>query len=94
MRETYRSLKMWIADTFAPLRPVYDAWMRLIAGFSWLLARVVLTIAFFTIFLLYGVILRLIGKDPMNRALDEHRSSYWSENIVNSDDIEDFKTQY
>lgn len=90
----YRSVKSWIADTFEPLRPIYDGWMRLIAGFSWLLARVVLTIAFFTAFLLYGVILRLTGKDPMARRIDQNRSSYWEENIANNEDIEHFKTQY
>lgn len=94
MRQQYRKAKAWIADTFEPLKPVYDAWMKVIAGFSWVLARVVLTLAFWTIFLLYGVVLRITGKDPMSRSLDTNRDSYWGENIVNNDDIEDFKTQY
>lgn len=94
MLERYRSIKTWIADSFDPLRPIYDAWMRAIAGFSWLLARVMLTFAFFTVFLLYGVVLRLIGKDPMNRTIDENATSYWTDNVIENDDIQDFEKQY
>lgn len=94
MRGTYRRVKAWIADTFQPLQPVYDAWMRVIAAFSWLLARVVLTVAFFTAFLLYGVVLRLTGKDPMSRTIDDDAESYWTDNVVTNDELSDFKTQY
>lgn len=68
--------------------------MKAIAGFSWLLARVVLTIAFFSIFLLYGIVLRIINKDPMNRTLDAKQATYWDDNVVNNADLNDFKKQY
>lgn len=94
MLSTYRSAKVWIADTFEPLRPVYDAWMKLIAGFSWLLVRIGLTFAFVTAFLLYGIVLRLTGKDPMNRSLDSDASTYWRDNTITNHDLADFEEQY
>lgn len=94
MRERYLRVKTWIADVLSPLRPVYDAWMWLVAGFGWLLARVVLTVAFFTIFTVYGVVLRLTGKDPMDRTLDEDRPSYWEESVLGNETVDEFKTQY
>lgn len=94
MRRYIRATKAWIATHFAPLHPIYDAWMTVIAAFSWLLARVVLTIAFFTVFLLYGLILRLMSKDPMNRTLDGERASYWTDSDISSDSISEFKNQY
>jgi hypothetical protein len=94
MQTTYRSTKQWIKETFAPLRPLYDAWMTLIAGFSWVLARVVLTVLFFTVFIIYGVMLRLTGKDPINRATHTDQPTYWAENTIDNKTLDDFKTQY
>jgi hypothetical protein len=94
MSGAYRSLKVWVADTFEPLRPVYDAWMRVIAAFSWVSVRVALVALFVTMFLIYGLVLRVIGKDPMNRQLSADRESYWGDNIVNNLTFDDFKKMY
>jgi len=94
MRERIRAIKGWIATTFAPLKPVYDAWMWVIRAFNWVLARVVLTLAFVTVFFAYGVVLRIISKDPLNRGLDSERSSYWGDNVNDNEGLSDFQTQY
>lgn len=83
-----------VREPLEPLRPLYDAWMATIAAFSWLLARVLLTLAFFTVFLTYGIVLRLLRRDPMNRSLDATASSYWQENVVSNKTIEEFQRQY
>lgn len=90
----YRSVRDWLIDTLEPLRPVYDAWMRVIAAFSWVLVRLALVLMFFTVFLLYGIVLRIVGKDPMQRELDPQRDSYWGGNILNNTGVDDFKKQY
>jgi len=77
-----------------PLRPIYDAWMTLIAAFAWLLSRVTLTALFFTAFSVYGILIRLTGRDPMRRRIDPDRDSYWRDNVVNNADLDDFRTQY
>lgn len=89
-----RSGKKWVTKTFSPLRPIYDVWMKLIAGFSWLLVRVLLTVAFISIFLLYGIVLRLLGKDPLSRNLSQENDSYWGATIINNSDRSDFERQY
>lgn len=94
MSTRYRSAKGWLTDTLAPLRPLYDAWMTLIAGFSWVLARVVLTTLFFTVFIIYAVVLNLAGKDPINRTIRPNQPTYWSDNTINNDSLDDFRTQY
>lgn len=90
LRNAYRRTK----DVLEPLRPVYDAWMRLIAGFSWVLARVMLTLLFFTAFIAYSVVLSLAGRDPMQRTLKEDRDTYWDDNVVSNDDIDDYNKLY
>lgn len=94
MAGTYRTAKTWVANTVAPLRPVYTAWMTVIAGFSWILARVMLTIVFVTMFVPYGIVLRLVNKDPLNRTLADDQSSYWGEHVVSNTDMDDFNRQY
>lgn len=94
MDDRPRSLKGWIVDTFEPLRPAYDAWMRAISGFNWILVRIILTVTFFTAFLAYGAILRLVGKDPMKRTLDDDRPSYWADNARTNTSLSDFERQY
>lgn len=94
MDRKYRATKAWIADTFEPLRPVYDAWMKAIAGFNWLLVRVVLVLMFFSIFFLYGIVLRIVGKDPMSRQLLPESETYWEEHVVSNSDLDDFKKPY
>jgi hypothetical protein len=90
LRDTYRRIK----GALEPLRPVYDAWMKAIAAFSWLLARVLLTVLFFTAFIAYSVVLTVSGKDPMLRRLDESIDTYWRDNIVSNEDLDDFNKLY
>jgi hypothetical protein len=90
IRKGYRRTK----DVLEPLRPVYDAWMKLIAGFSWLLARVLLTVLFFTAFVGYSVALTAFRRDPMRRNVDEDRSSYWGDNVVSNDGVADYEKLY
>jgi hypothetical protein len=90
----FARLRSTIADTLSPLKPVYDAWMKLIAGFSWVLVRVLLAVAFVTVFTVYGLIVRISGRDPLDRAIDNERPSYWSGHVVQNTDLEDFRKLY
>ena len=94
MAGRYRAFKAWFGSTFEPLRPIYDAWMALIAGFNWVLVRLVLVVLFPTVFLLYGIVLRISGKDPMRRTLEPESDSYWESNTINNDSLSKFGRQY
>lgn len=94
MAGTYQRVKAWVASTFEPLRPAYDAWMQVIAAFSWVLVRVILTIAFFTAFAIYGALLRLVRKDPMNRTVPTDEPTYWRDTVNSNDQLSDFRKQY
>lgn len=82
-----------LRQVLGPLSPVVDGWLKFVDAFTWLVTRIVLIGAFFTIFLLYGVALRLIRKDPMSRTIDE-RDSYWESNVVNNKTVDEFKNMY
>lgn len=83
-----------IGDSLGPLEPVWDFWMILVRAFSWVVVRVGLLILFITVFLSYGLILRILRKDPLQRGLNSNAESYWGYNVISNTSIGDFKKQY
>ncbi|MFN8177309.1 MAG: hypothetical protein U0167_05245 [bacterium] len=61
----------------AALRPIHWFWMPVSRGVARGLTWLLLTIVFFVVFTPYGVIMRALGKDPLERKIDRARSSYW-----------------
>ncbi|NHZ69979.1 MAG: sxtJ [Thermotogales bacterium] len=58
------------------LKPVYVGWMKFGNIMNWINTRIILGILFYGMFLPIGVVMRLFGKDPMQRKLDSQLSSY------------------
>lgn len=83
-----------VKSALSPLRPVYDAWMRVVSGFAWVLIRVLLVLLYVTAFLFYGIVLRLLRKDPLKRRFHEDVESYWDGTVKLNDSLEDFENQY
>ena len=69
-----------LGGTFAPsvLRPVYRIWMRFAFALAWINTRVLLTLFFLLVITPVGVIMRLFGRDILERRIDRARRSYWS----------------
>ena len=68
----------WLLALLHPpwLRWIYRAWMRFGLLASRVMTPLVLGIVFFAMISPMAVIRRLMGKDPMQRALDPDRKSY------------------
>jgi hypothetical protein len=58
-------------------RRVYLAWVVFALVLGYFVSRVILTILFFGIVLPTGLLMRLFGKDPMDRKFDSAAPSYW-----------------
>lgn len=58
------------------LRPMYRAWMRFGLLASRVMTPLVLGIVFFVIISPMAMVMRLVGKDPMQRTLDPNHKSY------------------
>jgi Kef-type K+ transport system membrane component KefB len=70
------SLALWGLIAPRTLRPVYRAWMR----FGLLLSRIttplILSLVFFLLFMPVGLVMRLVGNDPMQRRRQPDAKSY------------------
>jgi len=59
------------------LRPVEYAWMKFARGLGFVMNHVILTIAFYLVFTPAGLIIRIAGKDSLNRKFDKQAKTYW-----------------
>jgi hypothetical protein len=58
-------------------RVIYRLWLNFSVILGFFVSRVLLTIIFFIVIMPTGLIMRLSGKDPMDRKLDPAASTYW-----------------
>ncbi len=54
------------------LNPVYQVWMRFGLALGWVETRIVLGVVFYVMMLPMGVVMRLLGNDPMRRELQRN----------------------
>lgn len=60
-------------------RLLYLAWMYAAYPIGWLMSHLVLGMVFYLVFTPIGLIMRLVGRDPMERKLRKSDGSYWKE---------------
>ncbi len=58
------------------LKPVYLVWMKIGAVLGWINTRIILTFVYFVVFMPVGLLMHLLGKDPMNRRFQSDENSY------------------
>lgn len=90
----FGTLSSRLFDALPWLEQVWNAWLVVVGAFSWVVARVVSVVAFVVVFTPYGLVMRLVGFDPLNRGFDETRESYWMEPEATTTTMDDFEKQY
>jgi len=60
----------------AMLKHVYIGWMKFGQVMNWINTRLILGIVFYLVFLPTGLVMRLLGNDPMHRKLDRAVGTY------------------
>jgi len=58
------------------LKPINEIWIKIGNVLGWINSRIILGIMFFLLILPIGLILKLFGKDSMNRKFDSKLESY------------------
>ena len=59
------------------LRGVRDSWMRVATLMGSAMSYVVLTVTFFLVLTPIGCVMRMMGRDPLARSIDDSVKSYW-----------------
>ena len=61
----------------AALIPFYHRWMRLAHFIGDIITTVILSLLYYFVFGIVGIVLRLLRKDLLDRAIDHKTPSYW-----------------
>ena len=59
------------------LTPVYWIWMKLAHLLGWVNTRLLLGIIFFVIITPMAIVMKIFGRDALNRKIDKDVDSYW-----------------
>ncbi len=59
------------------IRGVYRAWMVAVFPLGWTISHLLLASIFFGVIMPIGLILRVLGRDPMRKAFDRSATTYW-----------------
>ncbi len=72
------ALALGVLALLAPrlLRPVHKLWMKIADALAWFNTRVLLGVIYFLVMTPTGIVMRLLGRDPLDRRLKD-RPSYW-----------------
>ncbi len=76
------------------LKPVYRVWMALAVVLGFVMTRVILTLVYYLVMTPIGLIMRLLGKDPLHRKPDPKAASYWIERTYPDDSKERLEKYY
>lgn len=89
-------LAFLLLGVFVPvsLKPIYIIWMRLALVLSWIMTRLILILIFYLVFTPIGLVLKLFGKDLLDRRIEKGRSSYWNVKENKSFDKSNYERQY
>jgi len=66
------------------LKPFYKLWMAFGSVMAWVNTRLILGIVFYLVFLPFGLALKLLGKDPLSRKINNKVESY---RVINDQNI-------
>lgn len=71
----------WVVGRWSPslLRPLFKAWMMLAVVLGFVMTRVILFVVFVLVVTPTGLVMRAIGKDPLQKHPDASMTSYWLE---------------
>lgn len=77
------------------LRPIYLGWMVLAFPIGWCVSHLLMAMTFYLIVTPIGLIMRLVGYDPMHRHFDRSAATYWQRHDPSHrEDLERYFRQY
>jgi hypothetical protein len=66
---------------YAILKPIYVGWMTFAFALGWVNTRLILGLVFYLIFTPAGLVMKLLGKDPLGLRFDRQATTYWLKRV-------------
>ena len=93
---TGSAIIIFIISIFVPfiIKPVYRTALFFAHIIGWINARIFLTIIFYLLLTPIALILKILGKDPLDRKFDPQAESYWNIRTGNEPVKEQYLKQF
>ena len=75
------------------LVPIYKTWMTFAVIIGWIMTRVILSVLFYSVITVIGIITRLLGKDFLNLK-SINQKSYWNSRNRDYELNQDYEKQF
>jgi len=76
------------------LMPIYKLWMKLARLIGTVIFGALLSIIFYFVFGIIGIVLKLLRKDPLNQRIEQDKTSYWIKRKISEFNKESYKNQF
>ncbi|MBU0504083.1 MAG: SxtJ family membrane protein [Candidatus Omnitrophota bacterium] len=76
------------------LKQVYIIWMKLAFVLGWINTRIILALMFYLVFTPIGLVMKLFGKDLLDRKIEKNKESYWKKREVKKFNPMDYEHQF
>ena len=76
------------------LKPIYVSWMKLAFILGWINTRLILIIMFYLILTPISIVIKLLGKDLLDKRIDKNKGSYWHKKESKVFNISDYERQF
>lgn len=73
------------------IRPIYVGWMVAVFPIGWTVSHLILAVIFYLIFTSIGLIMKLVGRNPLARSFDRTVTTYWKPRTTPSDSSRYFR---
>jgi len=92
----YVALVLFFLATLIPaiLKPLYVFWMRLALVLAWVNTRLILVLIYYLLITPISIIIRVFGKDLLDRVIKEDKDSYWLDKPNKVLSTEDYQRQF
>jgi hypothetical protein len=76
------------------LGPIYIVWMKFARILEWVNTRIILSVIFYLIFTPLGLVMKLLGKDLLDRRIEGNKDSYWHKKENKGFNLSDYERQF
>ena len=72
-------------------RPIYLGWMYAVFPIGWVISHTVLALTYYLVLTPIGLLMRGLGRDPMERRFDRDGETYWTPHEPSEDPARYFR---
>lgn len=76
------------------LSGAHNIWMKLALALGWINTRIILLIIYYSVFTAIGLIMRLLGKGPLDLKIEKNKVSYWNKKEKSESGPSVYKRQF